>query len=194
MTEWLHFHFSLSCIGEGNGSPLQCSCLENPRDWGAWWAAVYEVAQSLTRLKWLSSSSSSNDTTVESGDSKLKCSHDQRITHTLLAIAGSLSALLAVRRASFGKWIVSMFREPAEICVPRKDHKKHSATSLWTSAGGCGHPAWCVTRSRKDIQWICEKMRSITNHQGDANQSHSAVSLSLGRIAVIEKTRDSQCW
>ena len=56
MTEWLHFHFSLSCIGEGNGNPLQCSCLENPRDEGAWWAAVYGVAQSRTRLKWLSSS------------------------------------------------------------------------------------------------------------------------------------------
>ena len=53
-TERLHFHFSLSCIGEGNGNPLQCSCLENPRDWGAWWAAVYGVAQSRTRLKWLS--------------------------------------------------------------------------------------------------------------------------------------------
>ena len=52
------FHFSLSCIGEGNGSPLQCSCLENPRDGGAWWAAVYGVAQSQTRLKRLSSSSS----------------------------------------------------------------------------------------------------------------------------------------
>ena len=46
MTERLHFHFSLSCIGEGNGNPLQCSCLENPRDGGAWWAAVYGVAQS----------------------------------------------------------------------------------------------------------------------------------------------------
>ena len=57
-TEWLHFHFSLSCIGEGNGNPLQCSCLENPRDGGAWWAAVYGVAQSWTRLKRLSSSSS----------------------------------------------------------------------------------------------------------------------------------------
>ena len=47
-TERLHFHFSLSCIGEGNGNPLQCSCLENPRDGGAWWAAVYGVAQSRT--------------------------------------------------------------------------------------------------------------------------------------------------
>ena len=56
-TERLHFHFSLSCIGEGNGNPLQCSCLENPRDGGAWWATVYGVAQSRTRLKWLSSSS-----------------------------------------------------------------------------------------------------------------------------------------
>ena len=58
MTERLHFHFSLSCIGEGHGNPLQCSCLENPRDWGAWWAAVYGVAQSRTWLKRLSSSSS----------------------------------------------------------------------------------------------------------------------------------------
>ena len=58
MTERLPFHFSLSCIGEGNGNPLQYSCLENPRDGGAWWAAVYGVAQSWTRLKQLSSSSS----------------------------------------------------------------------------------------------------------------------------------------
>ena len=59
LTERLNFQFSLSCIGEGNGNPLQCSCLENPRDGGAWWAAVYEAAQSRTRLKRLSSSSSS---------------------------------------------------------------------------------------------------------------------------------------
>ena len=58
MTERLHFHFSLSGIGEGNGNPLQCSCLENSRDGGAWWVAVYGVAQSRRRLKWLSSSSS----------------------------------------------------------------------------------------------------------------------------------------
>ena len=58
-TERLHFHFSLSCIGEGNGNPLQCSFPENPRDRGAWWATIYGVAQSRTRLKRLSSSSSS---------------------------------------------------------------------------------------------------------------------------------------
>ena len=58
-TEQLHFHFSLSCIGEGNCNSLQCSCLENPRDGGASWAAIYGVAQSWTQLKRLSSSSSS---------------------------------------------------------------------------------------------------------------------------------------
>ena len=57
-TERLHFHFSFSCIGEGNGNPLQCDCLENPRDGGACWAAIYGVPQSRTRLKQLSSSSS----------------------------------------------------------------------------------------------------------------------------------------
>ena len=59
MIERLHFHFSLSCIGEGNANPLQCSCLENPKDGGAWWASAYGFAQSRTRLKRLSSSSSS---------------------------------------------------------------------------------------------------------------------------------------
>ena len=58
-TERLHFHFLLLCIGEGYGNPLQCSCLENPRDGGAWWAAIYGVAQSWTQLKRLSSRSSS---------------------------------------------------------------------------------------------------------------------------------------
>ena len=57
MTEWLRFHFSLSCTGEGNGNPFQSSCLVNPRDGGTWWAAVCGVTQSQTRLKRLSSSS-----------------------------------------------------------------------------------------------------------------------------------------
>ena len=60
-TERLHFHYSLSCIGEGNGNPFQCSCRENPREGGAWWAAVCGVTQSRTRLKRLSSSSSSSN-------------------------------------------------------------------------------------------------------------------------------------
>ena len=64
-TERLHFHFSLSCIGEGNGNPLQCSCLENPRDGGAWWAAVYGVTLSQTRLQWLSSRLSSSNNLIQ---------------------------------------------------------------------------------------------------------------------------------
>ena len=64
MTEQLHFHFSLSCIGEGNGNPLQCSCLENPRDGAAWWAAIYGVSQSRTRMKWLRSSSKWHKTLI----------------------------------------------------------------------------------------------------------------------------------
>ena len=63
-TEQLHFHFSLSCIGEGNGNPLQCSCLENPRDGGACWAAISGVVQSGTRLKQLSSSRRSSSSVI----------------------------------------------------------------------------------------------------------------------------------
>ena len=65
-TEWLHFHFSVSCIGEGNGNPLQCSCLESPRDSRAWWAALYRLAQSRTWLKQFSSSSSSSSSSYQS--------------------------------------------------------------------------------------------------------------------------------
>ena len=78
-TERLHFHFSLSCIGEGNGNPLQCSCLENPRDGRAWWAAICGVAQSWTLLKRLSSSSSSNN--FEKSVSSLRLLFPPHSTH-----------------------------------------------------------------------------------------------------------------
>ena len=73
MPERLHFQFSLSYIGEGNGNPLQCSCLENPRDGRAWWAAIYGVTQSRTRLKRLCSSSSSRVTKLSSRKSSPVC-------------------------------------------------------------------------------------------------------------------------
>ena len=78
-TERLHFHFLLSCTGEGNGNPLQCSCLENPRDGGAWWTAVYGVAQSRTRLKRLSSSSSREEASSR-GNNTLFCVTDVQRT------------------------------------------------------------------------------------------------------------------
>ena len=87
-TERLHFNFSLSCTGEGNGNPLRGSCLENPRDGGAWWAAVYGVAQSWTRLKRLSSSRdkkynefSSNSLKTDNGSEAVfgdKCGYQQK--------------------------------------------------------------------------------------------------------------------
>ena len=76
-TEWLHFHFSLFYIGEGNGNPLQCSCLKNPRDRGAWWAALYGVAQSQTWLKWLSSSSSSSNISFSLSNNEVECFRNQ---------------------------------------------------------------------------------------------------------------------
>ena len=84
LTERLHFHFSLSYIGEGNGNPLQCSCLENPRDRGAWWAAVHWVTQSRTRLKRLSSSSKGLERHRES------CWHLRRATFDVHGCSGIL--------------------------------------------------------------------------------------------------------
>ena len=73
MTEQLPFRFSVSCIGEGNGNPLQCTCLENPMDGGAWWAAVYGVAQSQTRLMQLSSSSRGFPGSSDGKESACQC-------------------------------------------------------------------------------------------------------------------------
>ena len=86
-TERLHFHFSLSCTGEGNGNPLQCFCLENPRDGGAWWAAIYGVAQSRTRLKRLSSICISEVIDISPGnlDSSL-CFFHSSVPHGVLCI------------------------------------------------------------------------------------------------------------
>ncbi|KAI4549499.1 hypothetical protein MG293_001829 [Ovis ammon polii] len=90
--ERLHFHFSLSCIGEGNGNPLQCSCLENSRDGGAWWAAVSEVTQSRTRLKRLSSSSN------HKGNAASSFREENLIYNTLdLFLAGTETTSTALR-------------------------------------------------------------------------------------------------
>ena len=84
-TERLHFHFSLSCVGEGNGNLLQCSCLENPRDGGAWWAAIYGVAQSQTRLKRLSSKVLIRKFNILSGKKEsLKCTSLFQLSITVL--------------------------------------------------------------------------------------------------------------
>ena len=115
MTERLHFHFSLSCIGEGNGNPLQCSCLETPRDGGAWWAAVYGVPQSRTRLKRLSSSSSSSRSPLPPGSlaSSLHTVDIGRIVTTMIFSAP-------------GQWLPSCWNQVAgQSQTPRRNIRNH---------------------------------------------------------------------
>ena len=87
MTERLHFHFPLPCIGEGNGNPLQCSCLENPRDREAWKAAVHGVAQSWTRLKWLSSSREVKEDLHKCRNISCLCSEDHMAIFNMAILA-----------------------------------------------------------------------------------------------------------
>ena len=90
MTKRLHFHFSLSRIGEGNGSPLECSCLENPRDGGARWAAVSGVAQSWTRLKQLSKKDINSEYSVERLTVKLKLQYFGHLMQTANSLEKTL--------------------------------------------------------------------------------------------------------
>ena len=114
-TERLHFHFSLSCIGEGNGNPLQCSCLENPRDGGAWWAAVYVVAQSRTQLKQLSSSSSSREDDKaeglsligDRGQAPISLTSDVNDTDSDSLLNSILSILL--KKMTSDVWVIALF-------------------------------------------------------------------------------------
>ena len=112
-TERLHFHFSLSCLEGGNGNPLQCSCLEDPRDGGAWWAAVYGVAQSQTRLKRLSSSSSSS--------SRASLIHTQSSEPSLFTLSRA--------PASVKKWFCILCQDPALSFS--QDHPSPCDFSLW---------------------------------------------------------------
>ena len=122
MTERLHFHFSLPCIGEGNGNPLRCSCLVNPRDKGAWWAAVYGVAQSQTRLKRLSSSSASLQYTLSNGMEQLTHCYSQ-------TLGWSLRALFWVKEDSLKGY---MLYDSIIVCVSRS--VMSSSATLWTVA------------------------------------------------------------
>ena len=106
-TERLPFHFSLSFIAEGNGNPLQCSCLENPRDRGAWWAAVYGVTQSRTQVNWLSSSSNQND-----NDNNMKLFH-------VLCSGGGLAAKLCLTLAT--AWILAC-QDPLSMGFSRPEY------------------------------------------------------------------------
>ena len=100
--DWVtSLYFSLSCIGEGNGNPLQCSCRENPGTGGAWWAAVYGVAQSRTRLKWLSSSSSSRALLFQGTNFRKHCpSYNMIFAYLCFILICSRSLTLNIIRSS----------------------------------------------------------------------------------------------
>ena len=142
-TERLHSHFSLSCIGEGNGNPLQCSCLENPRDVGASWADIYGVTQSRTRLKWLSSSSSRLD---------------------LLAVQGTLKSLL--QHHSSKASVISFLYSPTltsiqyySLCFSSWQNRRHITLLAITN------------KFAKDmcVQVFCGYMLSNTRHNRPIN-------------------------
>ena len=124
MTERLHFHFSLSCTGEGNDNPLQCSCLEHPRDGGAWWAAVCGVAQSRTPLKRLSSSSSACWVQVEE---EISGSTSQaRRTQTELCFS-SLSFMCLAQCLEYKYWMDGKMDHPySQERVSQFNNLRHS--------------------------------------------------------------------
>ena len=133
-TERLHFPFSLSSIGEGNGNPLQCYCLENPRDGGAWWAAVYGIAQSRTRLKRLSSSSSSRTVTwrkPELGRWELK----NKIQNKLLCIQIFIKKS---RMFTEERWEYFMRKEVISV----KDNWDDEKDNIWKIPIGFKHGCW----------------------------------------------------
>ena len=110
-TERLHFNFSLSCIGEGNGNPLQCSCLENPRDGGAWWAAISGVAQSRTRLKRLSSSSSKQQVFY-----KMLGTH-KIVLHCPTSPAHSFPTNIDWIMTRYGSWASEAYSLAGKLCI-----------------------------------------------------------------------------
>ena len=162
--ERLHFHFSLSCIGEGNGNPLQYSCLENPRDRGAWWAAVYGVAQSRTRLKRLSNSSSTSGTEYRTNIFLISNKGNQLALWIILGAGGSIGccgytlAFFFKRNSSYITFIVQFFFflvKGTHAQISRRflfaaDLQKWPSLLIWAKHY-CGHSEWRLWGLRKEI-------------------------------------------
>ena len=139
---------SLSCIGEGNGNPLQCSCLENPRDGGAWWAAIYGVAQSRTWLKWLSSSSSSSQRIGASASTSVLPMNTQGWFP--LGFTGLISLLSKGFSRVFSSTTIWK-------------HQFFSAQpSLWSNSHIC---AWLLEKHSFDYMDLCQKSNKVPSTQ-----------------------------
>ena len=141
-TERLHFDFSLSSTGEGNGNPLQCSCLENPRDGVAWWAAVYGVAQSRTRLKLLSSSSSNS---LLRGVCLLNCTTEPSCPTTFKLIRSSQSWLLPFRPP---RWALESPQQPLHKGGTRSAGNLQAVPGA-AEGGGSKEKSWCDNASQE---------------------------------------------
>ena len=143
MTEQLHFHFSLSCIGEGNGNPLQCSCLENPRDGGAWWAAIYGEAQSRTQLKRLSSSSSSRSKSCQIHSIKIPFFLDIKVNVQCISFFLAFILFLSISQnkvnsSSYSSFKSNFLSQDRRSLLkinefPRVNSPKNKSGTLWKS-------------------------------------------------------------
>ena len=162
-TERLPFHFSLSCIGEGNGNPLQCSCLENPRDGGAWWAAIYGVAQSQTQLKQLSSSSSKGIIAILPMQRNSTINHNIMILSTFdnRSCSGQLISIL-VRTQNMPAY-QSQYSENLDRKVPGFLYKDNSAVwKICTDLCYMPHTIWSVW-SQQYIYTVCTRTHTHTH-------------------------------
>ena len=152
-TERFHFHFPLSCTGEGNGNPLQCSCLENPRDGGAWWAAVYGVPQSQTRLKQLSSNSSSSNEQCEGKQRNTEFSVETQVKTKSrscnILLLSPYSQIEGVRKF----WSTVLWAVYCKASLHRGSRKRVQTERLCHRRLGAGWEKVQVESPRKRLAW-----------------------------------------
>ena len=168
-TEWLHFHFSLSCIGEGNGNPLQCSCLENPRDGRAWWAAVYGVTQSRTRLKRLSSSSSSSSNSFRKDFIKWRI-----LFMGLLEFTKRLVLLISEMLNKF-----QYFTTLLSWLYLREFQTTHCPANKWCSSGSSVPCGCCLLLPESFFLPHSSKLKSLGRHPRLQSAKHVAPTVIL---------------
>ena len=178
MTEQLHFHFSLCGIGEGNGNPLHCSCLENPRDGGAWWAAVYGVAQSGTRLKRLSSSSSST------GHDGIPVDLFQILKDDAVKVLHSICQLIWKTQQWPQDWKRSTF-----IPIPKKGNAKECSNYHTTALISHASKVMLKILQPRFCQYVNRELPDVQARFRKAGEPEIKVSTSTGSSKKQESSR-----